>query len=605
MRPSTRLSRSSAKSCLEEGPGLQLRRRGGEARPLPRGRAAVRALRKAAAGARQGARGRGPARPRGSERSRRQGRCEPSVRPSEPATSSRRCCGRASSAGASPARSRTRHARRPPRPTASIPTRRDLRDLATFTVDPATARDFDDAVSAQPDGDGVRLWIHIADVSAHVRPASALDAEAYRRATSVYVPGMVEPMLPQRALERGVQPRTRRRPAGGHGRGPSSTAPGRCARRASTAAASARTPASTTTSSTGSSPDASAAPELVAEPLELARQAAAALAERRPRGALEVESFEPEFEFDADGAVVGAHGVPQTEAHQLIEHLMILANEQVADLLEQRKAPDALSRSRTARPGARRALARPARRARRADAAGAEEGHIPTRGRRRSSARSAAWSPREARRRGQGATSLGSLVLRSLKQAYYSDRNLGHAGLGSPAYAHFTSPIRRYPDLIAHRALLAVVGAGEDAPEPSATSARPGRGALSASARRCGSSAARTASARRSCSSASSSSTAGIRPIRGRGLRPDRRRCVRPLRRRARRRLRGLPARARRSAASVSTSTRRRPHWSAARTGREVRLGDPIDGHRCRAGRGAARATSRTWKKIVATVASS
>ena len=76
------------------------------------------------------------------------------------------------------------------------PTRRDLRDLATFTVDPATARDFDDAVSAQPDGDGVRLWIHIADVSAHVRPGSALDSEAYRRATSVYVPGMVEPMLP-------------------------------------------------------------------------------------------------------------------------------------------------------------------------------------------------------------------------------------------------------------------------------------------------------------------------------------------------------------------------------------------------------------------------
>ncbi len=59
------------------------------------------------------------------------------------------------------------------------PTRRDLRDLATFTVDPATARDFDDAVSAEADGDGVRLWIHIADVSAHVRPGSALDAEAY------------------------------------------------------------------------------------------------------------------------------------------------------------------------------------------------------------------------------------------------------------------------------------------------------------------------------------------------------------------------------------------------------------------------------------------
>jgi len=76
------------------------------------------------------------------------------------------------------------------------PARRDLRDLATFTVDPATARDFDDAVSADEDEDGVRLWIHIADVSAHVRPGGGLDAEARRRGTSTYVPGVVEPMLP-------------------------------------------------------------------------------------------------------------------------------------------------------------------------------------------------------------------------------------------------------------------------------------------------------------------------------------------------------------------------------------------------------------------------
>jgi ribonuclease R len=74
--------------------------------------------------------------------------------------------------------------------------RRDLTELATFTVDPATARDFDDAVSARPEGDGVRLWIHIADVAAHVRPGTALEAEAHARANSTYVPGAVEPMLP-------------------------------------------------------------------------------------------------------------------------------------------------------------------------------------------------------------------------------------------------------------------------------------------------------------------------------------------------------------------------------------------------------------------------
>src|SRR5215207_8770725 len=74
--------------------------------------------------------------------------------------------------------------------------RRDLTALETFTVDPATARDFDDAVSAQQAGDGLRLWIHIADVDAHVRPDDALDREARRRGNSTYGPGTVEPMLP-------------------------------------------------------------------------------------------------------------------------------------------------------------------------------------------------------------------------------------------------------------------------------------------------------------------------------------------------------------------------------------------------------------------------
>ena len=73
---------------------------------------------------------------------------------------------------------------------------------------------------------------------------------------------------------------------------------------------------------------------------------------------------------------------------------------------------------------------------------------------------------KESARRGHGRDAYTSLVLRSLKPAYYSERNLGHAGLGSPAYAHFTSPIRRYPDLVAHRALLSAVGAGEEEPDP-------------------------------------------------------------------------------------------------------------------------------------------
>ncbi len=77
------------------------------------------------------------------------------------------------------------------------PGRRDLRDLPTFTIDPVTARDFDDAISASAIDGGWRVWVHIADVSAYVAPRSLLDREAYRRGTSVYVPGAVEPMLPK------------------------------------------------------------------------------------------------------------------------------------------------------------------------------------------------------------------------------------------------------------------------------------------------------------------------------------------------------------------------------------------------------------------------
>jgi ribonuclease R len=340
--------------------------------------------------------------------------------------------------------------------------RRDLRDLDTFTVDPATARDFDDAVSASPRGDGIRLWIHIADVAAHVRPDGLIEAEAFKRATSTYVPGTVEPMLPPALSDEAC-----------------SLAPGvdRLAVTAEIELSAAGEPTSASFYRSRVRSDArldydhldeifagrAKPPAQVAEPLALARRAAATLADARRVASLEIESFEPEFEFDGDGAVRRARGVEQTEAHRLIEHLMILANEQVAQLLERRGIPS-LYRVHEQPDPQRVALlveqlsnldvpTPPLPRSLEPSAAGALV------------AEASRLVVREAALRGHGRAAYTSLILRSLKQASYSDRNIGHAGLGSPAYAHFTSPIRRYPDLIAHRALLSAVGAGEDAPD--------------------------------------------------------------------------------------------------------------------------------------------
>ena len=339
--------------------------------------------------------------------------------------------------------------------------RRDLTALATFTVDPATARDFDDAVSAQLEGERARVWVHIADVAAHVRPGTPLDLEARRRGNSTYVPGAVEPMLPHALSSEAC-----------------SLTPGE-ERLAVTAEIeldaefrplAARFYRSRVRSDArldydqldrvfaGREP----APEAVAEPLEAARRVAAGLGEHRGTTSLDVESFEPEFRFDAEGGVVAAQGVEQTEAHRLIERLMILTNEQVAELLARRRVAAIYRVHEQPDP------ARIEHLLERLSALGVPtpplgQGLSPQQAGEVAAAASR-LARREAARRGHGREAYTSLVLRSLKQAQYSERNSGHAGLGSEAYTHFTSPIRRYPDLVVHRALLALVGEGEEAP---------------------------------------------------------------------------------------------------------------------------------------------
>jgi ribonuclease R len=347
--------------------------------------------------------------------------------------------------------------------------RRDLRYLPTFTIDPVSARDFDDGVSAARARDGGwRVWVHIADVSAYVGTGSLVDREAYRRGCSVYVPGAVEPMLPS-ALSSGacsLVPAQDRLAVTAEllvrGESVESAAFYRSVIRSDArlyydqvdrifAGAEASTPP-------------------WGEPLATARQVAAALQRRRAaRGAVAVAGEEPEFRFDRDGHVIEAAAVEQTESHRLVEHLMIAANEQVAKLLSERgipalyrvhERPDALAVGRLADQLASLGVPTPA----------LPKGPLAPEQAASAVGEISQLATEFVARTGRGRRAFGSLVLRSLKQAYYDHRNLGHAGLQSPNYCHFTSPIRRYPDLVCHRALLAAV-AGEPSPEPRAVAA--------------------------------------------------------------------------------------------------------------------------------------
>jgi ribonuclease R len=343
--------------------------------------------------------------------------------------------------------------------------RRDLTRLTTFTIDPTTARDFDDAISAERiDDTHTRIWVHIADVGAYVKPGSLVDREAARRGTSVYVPGRVEPMLPEPLsndacslvpLQRRAAVTVELEYAG--------TDIVRAQFYRSTIRSDARLDYEQVDRIfAGEEP----AQEPWATPLAAARAVAAALHERRmSQDALELETSEPEFAFDVGGNVAESRPSEQTESHRLIEHLMIAANEQVAKLLSDRgvpslyrvhERPDGESALRLVEQLASLGVATPPVR----------EHMTPSEAAEVIAACSRAVT-QHAARTGHGRDALTFLVLRSLKQAYYSPKNLGHAGLGLTHYAHFTSPIRRYPDLVAHRALLSAVGGGEEAPRSS------------------------------------------------------------------------------------------------------------------------------------------
>ncbi len=347
-------------------------------------------------------------------------------------------------------------------PAPSLDGRVDLREEVCFTIDPDTAQDFDDAIAVRRERDGFRVWVHIADVSHFVPAGSPLDRGAAERAFSLYIPGRVAPMLPPELSNDlcSLRPREDRLCVTVEVPIDADLQLGEPAFYRSVIRSRARLTYGQAERILGG--EEAAAPELE-EGLRLAETVALELRRRRfARGALRVTSREVAFAFDEHGRVERAWLEFEPHAHMLVEELMILANEAVGGLLAGRRR-EALYRVHE-RPDPQAVLHLLAK------LADLEVPTPPAPERERLTPAAAAKLAADTSERvsdyversGRGSEAFPALVLRALKQARYDGRNLGHSGLASSAYAHFTSPIRRYPDLVVHRALLRELGVADD-----------------------------------------------------------------------------------------------------------------------------------------------
>jgi len=376
--------------------------------------------------------------------------------------------------------------------------RRDFRHLPIVTIDGETARDFDDAVYVErlPDGNW-QLQVHIADVAHYVTPGSALDEEARLRGTSVYFPDRAVPMLPVELSTDlcSLRPKVDRLVLS-------------CLMTidnqgevigyelCESVIRSAERMTYTDVNAMLEGDQALRRRYLpLVEHFEQMRDLALILNHKREcRGAVDFDLPEPEIEFDELGMMKSVTRSERNFAHRLIEEFMLAANECVADYLEQRSIPS-LYRIHD-KPAPNRVLEfetvatafgyslgvgpipvkrfrytddrRPARRDGRRDHGGQrrreievpDEIHITPRMYQKLT-KKIAGTPEER--------ILSYLMLRSLKQARYSEENLGHFALAAPTYTHFTSPIRRYPDLIVHRILKQVLRESPDVIVPTRT----------------------------------------------------------------------------------------------------------------------------------------
>ncbi len=335
--------------------------------------------------------------------------------------------------------------------------RRDFRQVTTFTIDPADAKDFDDALSVRFLDDGnIEVGVHIADVTHYVAPGSVLDKEAYDRATSVYLVDRVVPMLPERLSNNicSLNP---------HEDKLCFSAVMKMSPQAKVLDAwIGKTVINSDRRFTYEEAQEIIEREkgdLSEEILAVHRLAAILRKERFARGSLDIERVEVKFDIDEKGTPLGVFFKVSKEANQLIEEFMLLANRRVAEMIGKVKSgrekktfvyrvhdkpkEDKLeSFTRVARKMGyevhtenRRALSRSMNKLMKQVIGKPEQNLIET------------------------------LALRTMAKAVYTTHNIGHYGLAFDYYTHFTSPIRRYPDMMVHRLLFSYLNGGKSANE--------------------------------------------------------------------------------------------------------------------------------------------
>ncbi len=329
--------------------------------------------------------------------------------------------------------------------------RTDLRHLPFVTIDSETARDFDDAiyVESQPLG-GWSLWVAIADVAHYVQEHSTIDVEAHRRGTSVYFPQRVIPMLPEVLSDHlcSLKPKVDRLAVVVHLK---FDVKGRVTARSFMRAVIHSHARLTYTAVTDMMEAAVSCPDWFETPLNAAIGLYQQLKSmKQARGAIEFDLLETEIQCDHRGKIKCILPAVRGAAHELIEVFMLAANEAVAYALHQAKEP-ALFRVHP-EPDQEKMKSL--------------KGSLSLMGIKLPKVQSKHYAKffnqilREARER-EDFDRIQTMLLRSLNQAVYQPDNHGHFGLGYRYYTHFTSPIRRYPDILAHRAVCAALIEGQ------------------------------------------------------------------------------------------------------------------------------------------------